>query len=598
MIAFDSKDPYYKKPFGAVPLYTTISLKVNAKVYSDTDEVYLVVSMAMDDQVNTTYKGAFENSRNHIHSFLFHWPCMKTGLYFYHFEVVSFGKVIDQSDLFQLTVYAEDFTVPEWLKDGVMYQIFPDRFSRSKFYHGPKQEKNYILREDWGGLPHSLPDKNGRIQNNDFFGGNLLGIIEKLDYLRNLGITVLYLNPIFQSYSNHRYDTGDFKKIDPMLGTEDDFIDLCREAKERGIRVILDGVFNHTGSDSLYFNKEGRYPEVGAFQSKESTYYPWFKFIDYPHVYESWWGIDTLPSVNETDQGYLDYILTGEDSVVKHWLRCGASGFRLDVADELPDGFLDLLRITVKEISPDAVIIGEVWEDASNKSSYGHRRRYLQGAQLDSVMNYPLKDAIIRFLSHHSDAAALADVVNSIWENYPEPAYYSLMNILGTHDTKRIFTALSKEGERYETIRQRLFLALLLYSFMPGIPCVYYGDEIGMMGKKDPFNRGCFDFQARRQDIYSYYKRLFAFKDKIKKLSAMKFQPGIADERFYSYQRIGEKQRLVVAVNTGTGDYTLDLALEEERVKDILISGSVFLEGPDRFRIMPGSGIVIYIATT
>ncbi|MBP6492603.1 MAG: glycoside hydrolase family 13 protein, partial [Clostridia bacterium] len=474
--------------------------------------------------------------------------------------------------------------------------IFPDRFSKSELYHSPQQDKTYVLRTDWGGVPNDAPDQNGIVQNNDFFGGNLRGIIEKLSYLEELGVTVIYLNPIFEAYSNHRYDTADYKKIDPMLGTEADFRELCLKASEKGIRIILDGVFNHTGSDSRYFNKKGRYPELGAYQSKNSPYYNWYRFIDFPEKYESWWGIDTLPGVNETEPSFLDYMIRSDHSVIKHWLRCGASGYRLDVADELPDEFLEALRNAVKDVKPDAAIIGEVWEDASNKIAYGQRRKYFIGDQLDTVMNYPLKNAIIDYLVHSKSGPAMELLVDSLWENYPPPAFRSLMNILGTHDTYRIFTVLSEDSWNDDYTRQRLFLAMLLTSFMPGIPCIYYGDEIGMKGGRDPFNRMCFEPELGDQSILRFFRRLFAFRKKIKGLENYEFHPRASEGGFYSFNRIGEKGRVVIATNAGTQDYLLNLAMKEkEHIKDFFISGSVSFERQGVFRIKENSGVVAYI---
>jgi len=458
------------------------------------------------------------------------------------------------------------------------------------------QNKNYVMRDDWGGIPAHQPDEQGITQNNDFFGGNLRGIIEKLGYLEDLGITVIYLNPIFEAYSNHRYDTANYMKIDPLLGTEEDFIELCQKAKGKGIRIILDGVFNHTGSDSVYFNKNGRFPGPGAYQSKDSPYYQWFHFIHFPDKYESWWGIDTLPSVNETDDSYRNYIIWDSDSVVKHWLKCGASGFRLDVADELPDEFLDDLRFAVKNADPDSAIIGEVWEDATNKIAYGIRRRYFLGNQLDTVMNYPLKNGILDFLIYYKDGMMLENLVNGLWENYPKAAFYSLMNLLGTHDTSRILTILSENSSDEGEARQKLFLALMIVSFLPGIPCIYYGDEIGMRGGRDPLNRTCFDFDQRDHLIYKFYKRLFAFRSRIDHLENYEFQPRSAYGSFYSFRRTGRDGRLIVAVNSGDHDEILDFELRDNEIlNDFLISGDVSFESQEAFRIRGNSGIVVYI---
>lgn len=490
------------------------------------------------------------------------------------------------------------FRCPTWLSTGVMYQIFPDRFARGNDYDPPKMNKEYKLRDDWGGTPEHLPDADGVVQNNDFFGGNLAGIAERLPYLADLGVTVIYLNPIFEAYSNHRYDTADYMTIDPLLGSEEDFVNLCKSAKKVGIRILLDGVFNHTGSDSLYFNKKGRYPGLGAYQSKESPYFSWFRFLDYPDRYESWWGIDTLPSLYEDEPSYMDYILRNEDSVIRHWLRCGASGYRLDVVDELPDVFLDTLRIVVKSVDEDAAIIGEVWEDASTKISYGQKRRYLDGRQLDSVMNYPLRTGILDFLKSRSSGTEFATLIDQLKSNYPETVFYGLMNFLSTHDTPRILTVVS-EGETQEEGTQILFLALLLWAFLPGIPCIYYGDEIGMAGGKDPFNRACFQPELADRAIQVFYKRILSFRRQTEETEGFVFQSyrsGNAGEGFFSFHREGSHCRLLAGVNAGDEPVLLPLDLKKgETIGDFIICGDVSFSDLSTYRIGRRSGIVVRI---
>lgn len=490
----------------------------------------------------------------------------------------------------------EVFQCPSWLKKGVMYQIFPDRFIRSKEYIPPVMNKDYILREDWGGEP-KYKDEDDVVRNNDFFGGNLKGIIEGLPYLKELGVTVIYLNPIFEAYSNHRYDTADFKKIDPLLGTEDDFILLCQKAAALDIKIILDGVFNHTGSDSIYFNKNGRYNSLGAYQSMESPYFEWFKFTEYPDKYESWWGIDTLPSIEETKDSYLDFIIRDSDSVVRHWLRLGASGYRLDVVDELPDIFLHELRKVVKEENPDAAIIGEVWEDATTKICYGQQRYYLDGTQLDSVMNYPLKDAIIQFVTGTRSARDFGDDIERLWQNYPKTVFDGLMNILGTHDTSRIRTVLSKDISDHEG-RQRLYLAMIPWALMPGIPCIYYGDENGMEGGRDPENRRCFQPSLRNEEIFVHYKRLLAFRNRIENIEDMDFEPAIAEESYYVFKRINKNKNsiLIVAMNSGNDKKILNLKdFSLNKICDFFISGNACFLDLSAFEIGPCSGIAVYM---
>ncbi len=500
------------------------------------------------------------------------------GLYFYYFRISGqyFGcgrwrdGVLTQkaADMraWQITVYEEHYKTPDWMKGGVMYQIFPDRFCKA----GDLPIADWkVRRDDWGGQPTYKPNEYGKVLNNDFFGGNLNGITQKLDYLRSLGVTVLYLNPIFEAYSNHRYDTGDYLKIDGQLGTAEDLDRLVAEAKKRGIRIILDAVLNHTGADSRYFNKYGRYESVGAFQSQSSPYAEWYHFRSFPDVYESWWGIDTLPAVNEHSESYQEFVF-GEYGVLKTWLRRGIGGYRLDVADELPDFFLQKLRTAVKEETPDAVVIGEVWEDASNKIAYSERRQYLQGYELDSVMNYPLKDAIISFVQS-GNTAQLRETLYMLIDHYPKETLDCLMNILGTHDTPRILTvlggkpcadkdemAVTKMSEaEIEAAKKKLKMAAVLQFTLPGIPCIYYGDENAMQGYQDPFCRACFDWVNTDEELLQFYRKLGAIR-----AAHPVFCDGVFDELFSDngcivYERRIGKNAVYIYVNNSAGVYNI-----------------------------------------
>jgi glycosidase len=391
-----------------------------------------------------------------------------------------------------------------------------------------------------------------------------------LDYLASLHVTTIYLNPIFESSSNHRYDTGNYRKIDPLLGSKEDFEYLVNEAKTRGIRIILDGVFNHTGDDSIYFNRYGTYDGVGAYQSKQSPYYPWFNFFHYPEEYECWWGIKTLPAVNESSEDYRNYIL-GKEGVVRYWLQTGIGGYRLDVADELPDSFLKELRSSVKSFDPDAVIIGEVWEDASNKISYGVRRQYFWGGELDSVMNYPLKNAIIDY-AQNGNTACLVETVKMLIDNYPKSVLDSLMNSLSTHDTARILTVLggkqvfSKEEmshtflsdeERRKGIEKVKFAACLQYT-MSGIPCVYYGDENGMEGYGDPFCRQCFDWEHLNEDLIGFFAKLGEIRRKYRNIFAEgEYVDVYHDDNLLIFSRVSQTGRCFVYANNSAKIYNL-----------------------------------------
>ena len=413
-----------------------------------------------EDRRRTEYPMTWEGREGAYDRYNVQVPFPEHGIYWYLFRGesdegdVTIGKGPDgagcypQPAAWQLTVYNEDFKTPDWIKGGAFYHIFVDRFYRGG---SGVPARSSVKPNDWGGVPAYLPDSDGEVKNNDFFGGNLKGVELKLPYFKSLGVSCIYLSPIFQAASNHKYDTGDYEKIDPAFGTQADFVRLCLTAGEMGIRVICDGVFSHTGSDSRYFNKEGRYPDQGAWQSADSPFYPWYRFTQYPGKYECWWGVPTLPQLNKEEPSYRRFIC-GPDGVARKWLRTGASGWRLDVADELPDSFIEELRAAIKAEEPDALIVGEVWEDASNKISYGRRKKYLLGAQLDSVMNYPLRQAIIRFV-RDGESGVLRETVENEWELYPKPVIHCLMNLLGSHDTPRIMTILG-EGELSDHSRE------------------------------------------------------------------------------------------------------------------------------------------------
>ncbi len=505
-----------------------------------------------------------------------HFSATTAGLYFYHFEIdtpwgVSYIKKTEHGygdfnadgGEFQQTVYDKNFKTPDFLKGGIIYQIFPDRFYNSK-----KKKYNVLptrVMRKWGEEPFWHEKQMNGLWNNDFFGGDLKGIEKKLGYLSDLGVSCIYINPVFEAHSNHRYDTADYEKIDSLLGTEEDLKSLCKTAKERyGISVILDGVFSHTGCDSKYFNMYNTYDSIGAYNSKDSEYFSWYKFIKWPDDYHAWWGIKLLPEIIEENESYRRYICS-QNGILKKWLRCGISGWRLDVADELPDVFLDDLRKAVKEENENAVIIGEVWEDATNKFAYGERRRYLLGEQLDSVMNYPFADAVLDFVRYgHGDY--FFDSVMSIVENYPPQVLNILMNHIGTHDTQRAITRLAGpdcEGQGrewqhnnnvlsdYDYLKgiSMMKMASLIQFTLPGVPSVYYGDEIGMQGMKDPFNRCCMDWDNQNKELLKWYKRLGQIRHGCKALAEGEFSPVFCENGVIAYTRTSSEADALVAVN-------------------------------------------------
>ncbi|MFI3312247.1 MAG: glycoside hydrolase family 13 protein [Eubacteriales bacterium] len=529
-MVFNSRNSFYKHPCGAVPhgAQVTFKIQIPAEVATTSatlciakdGEAFLEYPMktgksATDPQLFTVKFTADQGCAPYWYHFRLETPA---GVQYVSKDFGGLGRIIDKPYSFQQTVYDDTYQIPSWYGEGITYNVFPDRFHRTRT---PRKMDGRVVHKNWNELPVYLPNEEGEVLNNDFFGGNLKGVMEKLDYLKSLGVSTIYLNPIFQAYSNHRYDTGDYKTIDKYLGTEADFARLCKKAKKMGMKIILDGVFSHTGFDSLYFNGKGSYPSVGAYQSEDSPYASWYTFKEFPDEYAAWWGIYTLPEVNEMNEDYVNYIIDGDNSVIKKWLRLGASGYRLDVADELPDEFIQKLNIAAKSVNPEAIVIGEVWEDASTKESYDKRRQYVYGQYLDSVMNYVMKDALIHYMKD-GYAQEFRECVETLQENYPPNFFHSLMNIVGTHDTARILTVLV--GEHFETKTERAEAVLtpeqydlgiklqklisLIQFTMPGSPCIYYGDEVGMEGYEDPLNRKTFPWGQENQDLLEWYRYL------------------------------------------------------------------------------------------
>ena len=513
----------------------------------------------------------------------------------------------DGAARWQLTVY-EDTATPDWFGRGVTYQIFPDRFRRTGTPDVSGMVGRRWLHESWDDQPVFRPDEDGQITNRDFFGGSLAGITEKLDYLQSLSVTTLYLNPIFEAASNHRYDTADYRAIDPLLGDEETFRTLCREAHKRGMRVMLDGVFNHTGSRSRYFNADGFYPELGAAQSQDSPYYDWYSFHPWPTDYDAWWGVKTLPAVNEQRPAYRQFIFKGEDSVVRHWLRCGADGWRLDVADELPGDFIAGIRRAIEDEKPDGYLLGEVWEDGSNKVAYSQRRRYLLGRETHGLMNYPLRTALLRWLGG-GDAAEFRESMETLRANYPPAAFYGAMNFLGTHDTPRILTLLGAEHipaakeERAAFAlspaqlargRAKLRLAgMLLYGF-PGSPTLFYGDEAGMQGFEDPLNRGTYPWGREDTGLLDFFRALGRLRKERRSLQSGSLTYIYAQGGGLVITREHEGETTMVALNAGDEALTLTLPWPRSTAEDGL-TGQRFLavNGQLRLSLPPLDGVVL-----
>ena len=400
---FNSFDPYFKQPFGAVRAGQSVHLSLCIPEELGYVDPHLVLQKEGRYDVPVHYRMKFDGQTPHQNHFSVDVTLNDVGLYFYYFDLYTdFRRIVrgpdncgvvswQEGESWQITVYEADFETPDPIKGKVFYQIFPDRFCEG-VENKPMPFPDRLYQADKHAEPFWQPNEVGGHLNEDYFGGDLKGIQMKLPYLREMGVDYLYLNPIFEAHSNHRYNTADYLNVDPLLGTNEDFETLCAEARKYGIGIVLDGVFSHTGSDSRYFNREGRYGEGGAYRDPNSPYRSWYDFDSkYKGGYRSWWGFETLPEVNEETPSYVEFI-TGEGGVIDTWLRRGAAGFRLDVADELPDEFIEKVRTAVKRVGPDKFLLGEVWEDATTKFGFDKRRTYLLGKGLDSVMNYPLQE--------------------------------------------------------------------------------------------------------------------------------------------------------------------------------------------------------------
>lgn len=588
MVRFNPTDPTCKSVVGALAENQDLCLSLKIRKDVGARRVFLCFFKDGEEQIYKrflpffTTDGGFDEHKAQMRF-------AQRGLYFYYFEVetehgvkyVCRGEgqnafLCDETgEFFQLTVYKKQKNNADWFKGGLVYHIFVDRFFKGGEHGYPD---GAVVNGDWYAVPDHRP-VNGEILNNEFFGGDIEGIRQKLDYVKSLGATVIYLSPIFKANSNHKYNTGDFLTVDEGFGNAQVFTRFVGEAKQKGIDVILDGVFSHTGDDSVYFNKYGRYDSVGAYQSQNSPYYPWFTFCDFPDKYKTWWGIDTLPEVNKTNESYRDFICR---EVIPKWFDFGVRGVRLDVADELPDAFLYPLCGAVKR-QGDNIIIGEVWENATDKIAYGVRRRYFQGGQLDSVMNYPLKDGIIGLMTD-GDGEKFKNLLLDQINNYPKDSLDKLFNLLSSHDTARILTALGGEtcankdeqaaavlrGEKLDLAKRKLKAAAVLQYTLYGVPCLYYGDEAGLQGYGDPFCRRCYPWGREDGGLVEFYRQLGRLrKDKLfasAELRDIRFDCGVL-----SFERRDGKNGVKVFVNVGEGDAVVnsdgyDVVLGSERL--------------------------------
>lgn len=567
----------HKKPYGAsvANQATTITFPIDSNMRIGRVFVVLRQIFGKEGEVlcgrSERIELPFAYAKDGIDYFVGTFALSKWGIWEYRFEgefangdLAFFGRGLDGTATrgdwlpeWQLTVTECDYKTPNWAKRGVIYQIFADRFCKKGNIPFTKRGR---LHSDWYERPDIAED--GKVYRaDDFFGGNIEGIISKLDYIQSLGVKCIYLSPIFKSCSNHRYDTGDYLAIDELFGTEEQFKKLLDEANDRGIEIMLDGVFNHTGADSKYFNREGTYDTLGAYQSKQSPYYDWYYFTHYPDEYACWWGSTVVPTVNKSAQGYRNLVL-GENGVIDKWSKLGVKGWRLDVVDELPIDFTYDLCSRIKDEDKDMLIVGEVWEDASTKIAYSEWRPYFMGKQLDSVMNYPFKEAILAY-TLDGDKDAFISRVGDILEHYPKQSLDCLMNLIDSHDTARAITTLSGvkpprdkkdradfrlSQEQYALAKRRLKFASTLQYVLPGVPCVFYGDEAGVQGWEDPLNRGTYPWGREDTDLINHYKTLGKFRE-----NYAEFLQGethfVPDADNLVMQRVCEKGTLEVVAN-------------------------------------------------
>ena len=528
-VLFDSRSALYKYPFGAVGTHDVV--KVSFPVRKDLMARGVKLILRRNDS-SKEYDLHYLGEENGYDVFSADFTVTIEGTYFYRFEIYPVsggilycGKGKGGSAIigewlpeWQLSVYQSHYETADFIKGGVVYHIFCDRFAKKGDFCA---EPGYGTKKEWD-EDVTIVDPDGVYRANDFFGGNFDGMTEKLPYLQSLGVTAIYLSPIFSSNSNHRYDTADYNVVDPVLGGDEAFLRFLRACKRRGMEVILDGVFNHTGADSVYFNKFGHFDSLGAYQSKESPYYDWYTFYDFPEKYHCWWGCTVVPTVARDAQGFHE-LIAGKNGLLRKWTKAGVKGWRLDVVDELSEYFVKKIRESIKSTDKKALLIGEVWEDASTKYSYGEEREYFFGYDLDGVMNYVFRDAIHAYIGD-GDGEKFVESVLTIMENYPKRSLDTCLTMIDSHDTVRAINAfagvngfgMSKEEkkayrlseEEYARGKRRLMIASALQYFLPGVPSLYYGDEAGLQGFEDPLNRRPYPWGKEDRELLEHYRRL------------------------------------------------------------------------------------------
>lgn len=586
MSNFNSLSSYHKTPAGPLRTNESLFLRISIPTYYNPEDVKVIFYEYCSNSEPIIKSMIYEREESDNVLYSISISSLPINIYQYCFSFYTYGQIkfikmknnswegniVDYIDTnnWQLTVYKPTETHYN-MNGGIMYQIFPDRFYKGKINNDLPNDRIY---RNWGELPYFDDETIGK----DFFGGNLDGISEKLKYLRKLNVSVLYLNPIWESQSNHRYDTGNYQKVDPVLGTMENLKNFITKAHSFGMIVILDTVLNHTGSDSIYFNKYNRYPNEGAYNSPNSMFYNWYYFHGSKDDYESWWGFKNLPKLNQNNPDFINYFF-GLGGIIDQWYSLGIDGLRIDVADELSNETLTKIYNASERNCNSIVIIGEVWDNASNKCNYGHRMNYFLGNELTSVMNYPVKDALLSYFEHPSKSSAdtLKNTLLSIFvEDYPYEVSHSLMNFLSTHDTVRAITKLASEecsshdkkemakrdtlsSKKYKEARNLLLLSYIVLYFLPGIPSIFYGDEIGISGQRDPFCRKCFTWDHIDKKIYKLIYRLGNFRKSISDfLSVANFDVVEITEEVCVLVRFYKDRFIFLFVNTMSSDLYID----------------------------------------
>ncbi len=612
-VEHNSQNIYYRSTVGAAEAGSQVRLGIRINTQEIIKQVLLHTwADGAGEKWSTLTTRDRDDAQEKFYSLVVTMP-EKGGLLWYYFIIVTADKTYYYGNnpeqlggvgelyqdyappAYQITVYKKGAKTPDWFKHTIMYQIFPDRFCREG--NEIIEKRGAVFHASWKDEPayYKDPDTNEIIAY-DFYGGNLRGVESKLDYLKELGISVIYFNPVFESESNHHYDTGNYHKIDPIFGTNEEFKHLIDAAKAKGISIIIDGVFSHTGSNSIYFNRNGQYDSLGAYQSKDSPYFEWYSFRHFPTDYESWWNFSTLPNVREITPSYMDFIIRDENSVLHHWIKEGIAGWRLDVIDELPAEFSQAFFAELKKTNPEAVMIGEVWEDASNKIAYGVQRQYLCGYEMDSAMNYPFREHMFNFILGKIDGRQCMRRMESLRENYPKENFYAMMNLIASHDIMRPVTIFGEApyydkmpaveqtrfrlDEEHEKLgKARLKMAALWQMTYPGVPCIYYGDELGMQGFKDPTNRRPYPWEDGDKDLLETYKKFIAIRNENIVLQTGEFLPLPSYDDIFAYARVIRTGRDVFEQEAENNSYLIAFNRSRYDAREVSFDVSDFANG-------------------